>query len=578
MRPCASVKNDLPAQGVDQTLYTKDEVNEMVKIQVIDGSGARSERVFETDSIVVGRSSKLDLTLPDRALSRQHARIYQSEGSWFVEDLGSRNGTFVNQVRLEGPREILRGDRVSLGSCCLELDGERTESRSTPSDGISNTLYRSADELVQKDLLRKPSDAGDDKAILRLAERLRALNEVHQALDQSISLDELLDLILDRAFVHLRPQEGVIFLRSADGTVYRAASRAVHGRRPAPLESHSLFEEVMEKRQAALVLDAETDQRFNQAASLISAGVLSLVAAPLLEPDGAMGMILLSSTLAVRQFSEEDMELLASLASVAAMRIRNTRLAAQAAERQRMEQEVNLARHIQVALLPKSIPQPDGYVIHGGNIPSRGVSGDFYKVVERAAGRECAVLLADVSGKGVAASLLTASLEALSAAPIEEGVKPDIVFSNLSRLLFARTPPEKYATAFLAFLDTTSGSINYVNAGHNPGFVVRSNGESEWLASTGPPLGILPDADFTAGEVQLQPGDTFFVYTDGITEAENPEEEEFGENRLLEAGVRHRFAPLPDLAAAVEHEVEAFAKGVPFADDRTLVMVRRIES
>ena len=122
-----------------------------------------------------------------------------------------------------------------------------------------------------------------------------------------------------------------------------------------------------------------------------------------------------------------------------------------------------------------------------------------------------------------------------------------------------------------------SGTIRYVNAGHNPGLVVRLNGETVWLTSTGPPLGLLSVADFTAGEVQLEPGDTFIVYTDGITEAENPEEEEFGGERLLKVVVRHRDAPLPDLAAAVEREVENFACGVPFADDRTLVIVRRTE-
>ncbi|MEN8163656.1 MAG: SpoIIE family protein phosphatase [Acidobacteriota bacterium] len=549
----------------------------MVKIHVTDGNGTTSDRVFEKDSILIGRSSRLDLTLPDRALSRQHARLFSSDGRWFVEDLGSRNGTFVNQARLESPKAIDPGDHVSLGSCSFRLGGEGSGSQTTSSSGASHTLYRSAAELVKQDLSGEPSDAGDEKAVLRLAERLRTLNEVHQALDQSITLDELLELILDRAFDHLRPQEAVIYLRSSEGTVYRAASRSVRGTTTTLVESHSLFKEVMEKGQAALVLDTEIDQRFNQAASLISAGIRSLVAAPLLDPGGAIGMILLSSTLAIRQFTEEDMELLASLASVASMRIRNTRLAAQAVERQRLEQEVSLARHIQVALLPKSIPQPEGYVIHGGNIPSRGVSGDFYKVIERAEGRECAVLLADVSGKGVAASLLTASLEALSAAPIEEGSAPDTVFSGVSRLLFARTPPEKYATAFLAFLDAISGTIRYVNAGHNPGLVVRANGETEWLSSTGPPLGLLPQSNFTAGEVQLQPGDTFFVYTDGITEAENPDEEEFGEQRLLETGVRHRNAALPDLAAAVEREVETFARGIPFADDRTLVMVRRVE-
>ena len=549
----------------------------MVKIHVVDGNGTASDRAFETDSVLIGRSSRLDLTLPDRALSRQHARIFSIDDTWFIEDLGSRNGTFVNQIRLEGPKEINLGDRISLGSCFLELGGEGSGPKTTSSGGTSHTLFRSAAEIASQDLSGEPSDAGDHEAVLRLAERLRTLNEVHQALDQSIALDELLELILDRAFDHLRPQEGVIFLKGNDGTIYRAASRSVRGTTGPPMESHSLFEEVMEKGQAALVLDAETDQRFNQAASLISAGIRSLVAAPLLDPNGAMGMIMLSSSLAIRQFTEEDMELLASLASVASMRIRNTRLAAEAAERQRLEQEVSLARHIQVALLPKSIPQPAGYLIHGGNIPSRGVSGDFYKVIERAEGRECAVLLADVSGKGIAASLLTASLEALSAGPIEESSDPDTVFSGVSRLLFARTPPEKYATAFLAFLDAASGTIRYVNAGHNPGFVVRSSGETVWLKSTGPPLGLLPAAAFSAGEVHLQPGDTFFVYTDGITEAENPDEEEFGEQRLLETGVRHRDAALPDLAAAVEREVEAFAKGVPFADDRTLVMVRRVQ-
>lgn len=547
----------------------------MVKIHLIDGSGAASDREFESDSIVIGRSSRLDLTLPDRALSRQHARIFKSDGRWMVEDLGSRNGTFVNQVRLEGPQEVRPGDRVTLGSCSLELGGGGSRPKPASAE-LGQTLYRSAAELVRQDLSSAATDTGDSEAVLRLAERLRTLNEVHQALDQSLELDELLELILDRAFDHLRPQEGVIYLRSDDGEVYRAASRSVRGSTTAPLESHSLFEEVMEKGQAALVLDAEVDQRFNQAASLIGAGVRSLLAAPLLGPTGAMGMILLSSTLTVRLFSEDDMELLASLASVAAMRIRNTRLAAEAAERQRLEKEVSLARHIQVALLPKSIPQPAGYAIHGGNIPSRGVSGDFYKVVERSGGSECAILLADVSGKGIAASLLTASLEALSAGPIEDGAAPDSIFNNVSRLLFERTPPEKYATAFLAVLNVESGILRYVNAGHNPGLVVRSSGETQWLASTGPPLGLLPVASFTDGEVRLEAGDTFIVYTDGITEAENPQEDEFGGERLLEVGVKHRDATLPDLAVAVEREVEEFAQGVPFADDRTLVLVRRV--
>ena len=174
------------------------------------------------------------------------------------------------------------------------------------------------------------------------------------------------------------------------------------------------MQQVVEERQAALVLDAQTDERFHEAMSLLDAGVRSLVAAPLLDPGGALGLIVLGSRLTVRQFAEEDMELLASLASVAAMRIRNVHLAEEAAERKRLEQEVALAREIQVGLLPDSLPEVEGWDIVAGNIPSRGVSGDFFKVEMRHDESEVVLMLSDVSGKGIAASLLTA-LEALSA-------------------------------------------------------------------------------------------------------------------------------------------------------------------
>lgn len=550
----------------------------MIKIFVIDGNGAASERVFDTESIRIGRSSKLDLSLADPAMSRQHARIWSADGRWHIEDMGSRNGTYVNQDRLEDARELQPGDRISVGSCVLELrdqSGDVWSAAAASTNASGHTLYRSAAELVQQDLPGRKTDTGDKQAVLRLAERLRILNEVHQALDQSIELDELLEMILDRAFDHLRPQEGAIYLADEDGSVRRAASRAVNGGNAATLDSHSLVEEVMERRQAALVLDAESDQRFNQAVSLISAGVRSLVAAPLLDPSGAVGMIVLSSTLAVRQFEEPDMELLASLASVAAMRIRNIRLAAEAAERQQLEQEVKLARRIQVALLPKAIPEPSGYVISGGNIPSRGVSGDFFKVIRTADESGCAIFVADVSGKGMAASLLTASLEALSAGPIEDGLPPHRIFNRVSRLLFERTPPEKFATAFLAMLDPETGGFHYANGGHNPGFLVRANGETHLLTSTGPPLGVMPAAEYREKTASLQVGDTLLVYTDGISEAENADEEEFGEERLLEVAVENRNAAPKGLAAAIERAVEEFVGGVPFKDDRTLVIVQR---
>ena len=173
-------------------------------------------------------------------------------------------------------------------------------------------------------------------------------------------------------------------------------------------------------------------------------------------------------------------------------------------------------------------------------------------------------------------SLLTASLEALSAGPIHDGVPPDEIFSSVSHLLFERTPPEKYATSFMAAVDPKTGVVRYCNAGHNPALLLRANGDCEWLESTGMPLGILPEGEFTAGERSLEVNDTLILYTDGITEPENPEEEEYGQDRLGE--VKNRSEPVAELLSAIEEDLYHFVRGVPFLDDRTLVLIRRLES
>jgi len=258
------------------------------------------------------------------------------------------------------------------------------------------------------------------------------------------------------------------------------------------------------------------------------------------------------------------------------MRIRNLRLAEEAAERKRLDREVKLARDIQMALLPDRLPEVPGWELHGGNSPSRGVSGDLFKVVERTPGCDYALFLADVSGKGIGAALLTASLEALVAAQIEQKVAPDQACTLVSRLLYERTSPEKYATGFLGILDAGSGALCYTSAGHNPGLVVRGDGSTEWLRASGMPLGLMPVGGYTSADVTLGAGDTVVLYTDGITEANNREEEEFGEERLEAVCIANRHLPPRELADALDRELEAFAQGVPYADDRTVVILQKV--
>ncbi len=543
----------------------------MLKLRVTPAEGESFVHEVESTSLVIGRSTKCDLSIPDRFLSRRHAHLYIDGDSWMVEDLGSRNGTFVNGTKIGKAEEVREGDVLTMSASLVKLmrDGEQ-ESSST------DVFFKPASDVLLR-TSTPPPDAGVDSAaaLARYAERLALINEIHQALAGPITLGELLDLILERAFEHLCPEHGAIFLRTESGGFERAAGQSVAGAAGELGYSESLIDEVANKEMAALVLDTRTDHRFSEAESILNAGVRSLIAAPLLSPEGALGFTVLSSNAAVRSFTEDDLDLLVTLASVAAMRIRNVSLAEEAVERRRLEWELRQARRIQVGLFPDSLPEIPGYEIFAGNIPSRGVSGDYYEVLQRADGNECVLLVADVSGKGMSASLLTGYLEALASVPIEAGMEPDEVFNRISAPFYRRTPPSRFATILLAVLDTAVGLLRYANAGHNPGLIIRAGGEVEWLEATGTPLGLVDDARYGLRESYLGAGDILALYSDGYTEALNSDLEEYGIDRLAAVFADNKSLPLVEIARWLEQQLSEFTGGTPISDDRTLVLVRR---
>lgn len=538
--------------------------------------GAPFERVIDQDSVIIGRSSDADLVLTDRFLSRQHARIYRENEVYMIEDLGSRNGTQVNGTTIEGPTRLKVNDVVGLSASVLTVEEPRPSMIDSArlSQEMSATVVRRASELVARHSSSEISTIADAQSLREVAARLKVFNDVHRALAESIELEGLLELILDRVCDFLQPEDAVIFLRQRDGKLVPVASRGEQG--GGLLYSETLARQVVEEGVAALVLDTQADERFAESESIMSAGVRSLVAAPLMAPDGSSrGMLALGSRLHVRQFAEEDMEMLASLAAIAAMRIRDIELTRESVERKRLQQELDLARRIQVNLLPDTLPELPGYSLHAGNLPSRGVSGDYYEVLTRRDERELAVVIADVSGKGIAASILTASLEALAAEPIEGDHSPAEICESVGARLYRRTPPEKFATAIIATVDVVDGQLTSANAGHNPGILQHADGEHELLTATGVPLGIVPNGKYKDSTIQMRPGDTLVLYTDGITEAANAEDEEYGLDRLLAICKKNCTLPIEGLAQAIEQDLDAFVHGRPYVDDRTLVFVRR---
>jgi serine phosphatase RsbU (regulator of sigma subunit) len=549
----------------------------MTTLYIVPAEGEPFDHALEADSVIIGRSSRCDLAVADRCLSRQHVRLFKSEEEWLVEDMGSRNGTRLNGTMITKPTPIKPGDVIDASMSRITFGGRGAEGGPVR-HAESHTIFRDASEIISdsKRDFAPPTDSGIED-LRQSADQLKVLYDVHHALDKATSAEELLDHVLDPVFVHLRPQHGAIFLKD-NGNLVRASSRSQGSNIDEFPESTSLAGEVVGKGLAAVVHDTTTDDRFAAAESLLDAGVRTLVAAPLLTPEGAIGMIVLSSTLAVRQFGENDMELLTVVASATGLRLRNLALAEEAAERRRFEQEVALARRIQVALLPAENPEVAGLEIHGGNIPSRGVSGDYYQIIDRPDSNEVAVIIADVSGKGIGASLLTAYVDALFNAYVSANLEPAEIFNRVSPQMNAKTPVESFATAFLGILSVDTGKLRYASAGHDPTILVRSKDDVELLMPTGMPLGLMPEAVYTEAEATLEAGDSIVLYTDGITEAANPEQEEFGRERLVEVCSKHRSEAPLELSRSIEIVVDAFVEGVPFHDDRTLVIVRRTRS
>ena len=315
-------------------------------LHIVPSYGTPFAHVMEGDELVVGRSSGADLVIEDEVVSRNHARLYKGGHTWFVEDMDSHNGTWLNGKMVDRPMVIGIGDVIRLSGTVITVqDAQIPGAHGLEFDMSSAELFKSVSEMMDKEKV-PILDSEDQESLTRRGERFKLLNEIHLALARPISQADLLELILDRVFEHLRPDEGAIFLIGETGEIEPVATRTIPGRESELLCSKSLIEDVVKKGVAALIHDAPLDERFGQAESMLAAGVRSLLAAPLLDSEGSLGMIALHTKAAVRKFTENDMELLVPIASAAALRLRNMALVEEAAERLRdanrlLEQKVN---------------------------------------------------------------------------------------------------------------------------------------------------------------------------------------------------------------------------------------------
>jgi serine phosphatase RsbU (regulator of sigma subunit) len=552
---------------------------------------------LDKDVITIGRSKKNDLVLPDQWLSRVHAEIRKENSRHFIRDLESRNGTYVNGMRLSEKVPLQNGDVISLGDQQIrfvnDASGSVVLSDAPPELDVAGTLMVSTEELLAAAKAKEDtwdnlvgagrggrapvhSLADDSARILKQNQILSALSEASMALISNRPLNQLLEFILELAFKVIRAERGVLMLTTPGGGLSVEAVRTAGGNSPREeiVFSRSIADKVIKDKVSFLTKNALTDTGFDHGQSIFNLGIRSAMCVPLWHDDNVTGLIYVDSLSRENSFNQDDLTLLSSLANVAAVKLENARLLEEMIEKKRMERELELAGEIQQGLLPGQAPRTPGWDLVGTNTPCYTIGGDYFDFIERPNG--LAVALGDVSGKGAGAALMMMVLRATVHFACQRESDVLAILSQTNAVMHHNSPAQFYVTFFLGDLDTRSGRMRYVNAGHIPPILYRARtGAIERLATGGTVVGLLEEATYDAGEVTLDSGDTLLVFTDGLSEAWGPNEEEFGEDRMSALIRDNASLTAKELERVIQSEVENFTSGARATDDRTLIVVRR---
>ena len=546
-------------------------------LEVISPDGARKYvRVTQTP-FLIGRGAETGnhLQLTDRRISRNCAAIVMEANRYYLEDRGQRRGMFINQEKAES-RQLNDGDVITFGI-----------------EDSYQVIFRAAtgtsDEAIPQLLTRIDHMTSSESAGGGLR-KLNMLLEATSLLHSQLPLDSVLAKMIDHAIAVTDADRGLLEEAEAgrpENLRVRLARRSGGQRLPpeSMTPSQTAIQLAMKQGSPVITEDlAQAEMNLQAAASIVAQGLRAVVVIPLYASSRAvtegtgvdvrrgvfLGVLYLDSKRPTA-FTKLDRQILDALAADAASILDNARLVERERERQRLEQEINIARDIQQALLPKNFKDYPHLAVSGVNFPCLSVGGDYFDVFPLD-DKRTAFLLADVSGKGLGAALLTTMLQgALSGMTL--GTDPARTFNHVNRFLCDHAEVGRYATMFFGILDE-AGKLEFINAGHPSPILMRQGRAEEAFTEGSFPVGLVPEAEFATATLQLEPNDTLFLFSDGVTEAMDPDEQLYGVPRLVEVLEGKTDLPLDEIQKTVLESVENFARGARQADDLTMLVVR----
>lgn len=549
-------------------------------LQVLTGKKAGTKYELITDEVRIGRHPDCEVPLDGNSVSRFHAHMTRDGQSYFIEDQKSRNGTLVNGKRIESRVKLNDNDRVKI---CETLFVYRSDSNVV--DGVSgSTIDTPSIEDDRPSTVLSTFDAqsaGMFVSGVRPELKLKAIFEISQAIAQTLDMDQIFDKILECSFrVFPQADRGLVIQPDAAGRLVPRSSKQRREDEDTIRFSKTVVKRAMEERKAILSADASSDERFSLADSIADFRIRSVMCVPLLGVDQRpLGVIQLDTQSYNQRFSDDDLQVLTSVANQAAIAMENARLHEETLIQERMRRELSFAREVQQGFLPRIMPKVNGYEFWGFYEAAGLVGGDYYDFVSLPDGRQ-AVIVADVSGKGVPAALLMARFSSdakvsLLTHPTDLG---DAV-GHLNRTLCDAGLDDRFVTMAVSVIDPVKHTVQVVNAGHMSPMVRHRNGTIEEPANIDGaaclPLGILPNVPYHFVEFSIEPGEDVVTYSDGINESMNIKDEQYTSERLKEKllSVKSNSGKLGEALVA---DVRAFSTGRSQHDDMTLVIFSRL--
>jgi serine phosphatase RsbU (regulator of sigma subunit) len=521
---------------------------------------------------IIGRGGEADLVIRGRNVSRRHVRIAREAEGYTLTDLGSSLGTYVNGQRIERCR-LRHGDRIRMGQDGSDLVYLLSDQATTVISGMDKE-YDMEKSIQGLAALLPGGDSG-----LTSLEKISCILDFRFYWDKTFSPLRTFQEILKSALEISGAERGYILLKEPGGFRYQVGMSRT-GALLAQSEfrtSRSVVRQV-EKQEKPVIMTEKLSGEIAQQESIVAMNVRALACLPLVanlsssETSEVLGILYLDSTQRMHRLSVLDQKIMTKLAEQAGAVLEKLEMLKTVEEQKKIQQDLIQAREIQRSLLPQSVPEFGNFSIHHFNHPSRHVGGDFYDFLTLDSG-ELVGLVADVAGKGVSAALLSSLLQGGLHMEFRSTTHPVEVLNRLNRMLCEKSPSDRFVTLFLFSLDTL-GAGQFISAGHNPAYLYRAaTGEIEELASGGLILGVFDFATYESRPLRLAEGDILVVYSDGLTEAQNPEGEMFGEERLQELIRREGREGSHALERKLLEDLENFHRGIAQTDDITFVLV-----